>query len=315
MEPERDERVGGWMQRLNPTVLAAIALGALILVIVGMMVIGNRSSEDDRLTNESSASRDDPESRCASQKTYDLIKRDLFRRASSLRGSGQAAFDSVAASSSIRVEAPVLRDEDAGLGSVTCNATVSVDLPPGLAIVGGRRTLSADVLYTIQPAADSSGDVLNLSNAEEIVTPLATLGRTTPVEADPLANVVEEVVPVDPLAPTVEPAPSTSEPIGQEPATATSARPSFNCANARTRGEIAVCNDDGLAALDRRMAAQFGSALADADPEQRALLTRTRDTFLRYRDQCTDGSCVAEIYRGRMREIRDIMMGTWRPSR
>ena len=139
MEPDRDERVGGWMQRLNPTVLAAIALGALILLIVGMMVIGNRSSEDDRLTNEESASRDDPESRCASEKTYDLIKRDLFRRASSLRGSGQAAFDSVAASSSIRVESPLLRDEDAGIGSVTCNATVSIDLPPGLAVVGGRE--------------------------------------------------------------------------------------------------------------------------------------------------------------------------------
>ena len=315
MEPDREERVGGPMQRLNPTVIAAIALGALILLIVGMMVIGNRSSEDDRLTDEASASRDDPEARCTSQATYDLIKRDLFRRASSLRGSGQAAFDSVAASSSIRVESPLLRDEDADVGSVTCNATVTLDLPPGLAVVGGRRSLSADVLYTIQPAADSSGDVLTLSNADEIITPLATLGRTAPVEADPLANAVNEVAPVDPLAPTVEPAPSTSEPIGQEPATAARAQPSFSCANARTRGEIAVCNDDGLAALDRRMAAQFGSALSDADPEQRALLTRTRDTFLRYRDQCTDNNCVAATYRGRMREIRDIMTGAWRASR
>ena len=316
MEPDRGERVGGRMQRLNPTVIAAIALAALILLIVGMMVIGNRSSEDDRLSNEGTASRDDPEARCASQATYDLIKRDLFRRASSLRGSGQAAFDSVAASSSIRVESPLLRDEDAGIGNVTCNATVTLDLPPGLAVVGGRRSLSADVLYTIQPAADSSGDVLTLSNAEEIVTPLATLGRTAPVEADPLANAVEEAAPpVDPLAPTVEPAPSTSEPIGQEPATAARAQPSFNCANARTRGEVAVCNDDGLAALDRRMAAQFGSALSDADPEQRRLLIRTRDTFLRYRDQCTDNSCVAATYQGRMREIRDIMTGTWRASR
>ena len=63
------------------------------------------------------------------------------------------------------------------------------------------------------------------------------------------------------------------------------------------------------------MAAQFGSALSDADPEQRRLLTRTRDTFLRYRDQCTDNGCVAATYQGRMREIRDIMTGTWRASR
>jgi hypothetical protein len=315
VEPDWDERVGGPMRRLNPTVLAAIALGALILLIVTMMVIGNRSSEDDRLTNEESAAQNDPEKRCASQATYDLIKRHLFRRASALRGSGQAAFDSVAASSTIRVESPILRDENAEVASVTCNATVSVDLPPGLAVVGGRRTLSADVLYTLQPAADSSGNVLTLANADEIITPLATLGRTALVQPAPISNAVDGVAPVDPLAPKVEPAPSTQEPIGQEPASAASVRPSFNCASARTRGEIAVCNDDGLAALDRRMAAQFDSAISGADAEQRALLVRTRDAFLRYRDQCTSNACVAQTYQGRMREIRDIMLGNWSPRR
>ena len=302
------------MQRLSPTVLAAIALGVLILLIVGMMVIGNRSGDDDRLTNEETAARDDPEQRCASQATYNLIKRDLFRQASALRGSGQAAFDSVAASSSIRVESPLLRDDNASAGSVTCNATVTIDLPPGLAVTGGRKTLSADVLYTVQPAADSSGNVVTLTNAEEIVTPLATLGRVAAVQADPLSNPVNEVTPVDPLAPVVEPAPSTQQPIGREPAAA-NGQPSFNCANARSQGEVAVCNDPGLAALDRRMAAQFGSAMSDADPEQRALLTRTRDSFLRYRDQCDSNSCVADTYRGRMTEIRDIMTGSWAPQR
>ena len=315
MEPDADERVGRPMRRLSPTVLAAIALGALLLLIVGMMVIGNRSSDDDRLTNEETTAQDDPEQRCASQATYNLIKRDLFRQASALRGSGQAAFDSIAASSSIRVESPLLRDDNASVGSVTCNATVTIDLPPGLAVTGGRKTLSADVLYTVQSAADSSGNVVTLTNADEIVTPLATLGRIATVQADPLSNTVNEVTPVDPLAPpVVEPAPVTEEPIGREPAVA-NAQPSFNCANARSRGEVAVCNDQGLAALDRQMAARFRSALSDADPEQRALLTRTRDSFLRYRDQCDNNSCVADTYRGRMLEIRDIMTGNWTPRR
>jgi len=314
VEPDADERVGGPMQRLSPTVLAAIALGALVLLIVGMMVIGNRSSDDDRLGNEATALRDDPETLCASQATYRLIKQELFQQASALRGSGQAAFDSVSASSSIRVESPLLRDDSSEVGSVTCNGTVTIDLAPGLAVAGGRRSLSADVLYTVQPAADGSGNVITLTNAEEIVTPLATLGRLPAAQTDPLSNTANEAAPVDPLAPVVEPAPSTQQPIGQEPSTA-SAQPSFSCANARSQGEVAVCNDAGLAALDRRMAAQFGSALADADPEQRALLTRTRDSFLRYRDQCDSNSCVADTYRGRMIEIRDIMTGNWTPRR
>ena len=314
MEPHGDERVGGLMQRLNPTVLAAIALGALILLIIGMMVIGNRSSDDDRLGNEPTALKDDPETLCASQATYRLIKRELFQQASALRGSGEAAFDSVSESSSIRVEAPLLRDDSSEVGSVTCNGTVTIDLPSGLAVSGGRRSLSADVLYTVQPAADRSGNVVTLTNAEEIVTPLATLGRTPAPQTDPLSNTMNDAAPVDPLAPVVEPAPSTQQPIGQEPAAA-SAQPSFNCTNARSRGEVAVCSDPGLAALDRQMAARFGSALSDADPEQRALLTRTRDSFLRYRDQCDSNACVAETYRGRMQEIRDIMTGNWAPRR
>ena len=104
------------------------------------------------------------------------------------------------------------------------------------------------------------------------------------------------------LAPTPDAPPAT-------------ASPSFNCANARSNGEVAVCNDAGLAALDRRMAAQFTSAMSDANAEQRANLQRSRDSFLRYRDSCTDNACIAETYRGRMREIRDIMLGTWRPRR
>ena len=74
-----------------------------------------------------------------------------------------------------------------------------------------------------------------------------------------------------------------------------------------------MCNDAGLASLDRQMASQFNSALARADAEERALLQRTRNRFLSYRDQCRSDSCIADTYRGRMREIQDIMAGRWQP--
>ena len=309
MEPRRDERVGGIVQRVNPTVLAAIALGALILLIVAMMLFAGRNGEDDRLGNEVTASREDPEQRCSSRATYDQIKRELFRRAAALRGSDQAVFGNIAGYSTIRMEAPALSDENAETDAVTCNGALTLDLPPGVAVVGGRRSLSADVLYMIQPAADGSGNVVTLANADDIITPLATLARTQPPaeetlnQVDPAAEpAVEPAAPADPLAPTSD-------------APAATASPSFNCANARTSGEVAVCNDAGLAALDRRMAAQFSSAMSDANAEQRANLQRTRDAFLGYRDRCPNTACIAETYRGRMREIRDIMLGTWRPQR
>lgn len=310
MEPHKDERVGGTVQRVNPTILAAIALGALILFIVAMMLFAGRDGEDDRLTgDEVTASREDPEQRCSSRATYDQIKRELFRRAAALRGTDQAVFGNIAGHATIRMEAPALQDENAETDGVTCNGALTLDLPPGVAVVGGRRSLSADVLYTIQPAADGSGNVVTLANADDVITPLATLARTQPSaeetlnQVDPAAEVAGEPrAPVDPLAPTPE------TPAG-------TASPSFNCAAARTSGEVAVCNDAGLAALDRRMAAQFASAMSDANAEQRANLQRTRDSFLRFRDGCPDNTCIAETYRGRIREIRDIMLGTWRPRR
>jgi len=269
-------------------------------------------TDDDRLTGASTSQREDPEKLCSSQATYNRIKRELFRRAGALRGSDQPAFDKLAAYASVRVEAPALRDENRETGGVTCNATLTLDLPPGVAVVGGRRSLSSEITYTVQAAADGSGNVVTLADADQIITPLATLAKTAPPPEDPLQNIVGNDVttapaqPVDPLAPAPEPG-------QQPPAAGGTTNPSFSCSAARSSGEVAVCNDPGLATLDRRMASQFNSAISSADPEQRALLIRTRDSFLRYRDQCPSNDCIAQTYQGRMREIRDIMRGTWRP--
>ena len=92
-------------------------------------------------------------------------------------------------------------------------------------------------------------------------------------------------------------------------------RPSFNCSNAETKGEIAVCSDSGLSALDANMATQYRRAIGSASPEERAMLQRTRDRFLAYRDRCPNRSCIADAYVGRMKEIRDIMEGNWQPPR
>jgi uncharacterized protein len=59
------------------------------------------------------------------------------------------------------------------------------------------------------------------------------------------------------------------------------------------------------------MASQFSQAMSGASPGQRAMLQRTRGRFLSYRDSCGSDSCIADAYRGRMREISDIMSGSW----
>ena len=302
------------MQRLNPTAIALLA-GALLLLLMIYVFTGATRTNSDKLTDAQAtgqAEASDPEKRCGTQKTYDLIKRELFRRAAQLRGSDQPAFDRLATYSVVRMDAPMLRSHDEDVGTITCAGSLALDLPPGVAVVGGRRTLTANIGYSIQPAADGSGDVLTLSNADGIITPLATLARVGPSAGEAPASPTDSALP--PL--TSEPAPQSPVPsppvaTAPPPPPQATASPSFNCRSARTRGEIAVCGDSGLAALDRQMAAQFNGALSQADSRQRSLLQRTRSDFLRYRDNCPSNSCIAETYRGRMREIRDIMSGRW----
>ena len=302
------------MRRLNPTAIALLG-GVIVLLILLAVFASGRDSNRDRLSDDQVAggtAAGDPEKRCAAQATYDLIKRDLFRRAAQLRGSDQAAFDRLAAYSVVRMDAPMLKSHDEEIGTIACSGTLALDLPPGVAVVGGRRTLTADIGYAVQPAADGSGDVVTLTNADAIVTPLATLARIGAPVGQPLAP----ASPADPAVPPVpaEPAPVVPPPAATPPPSV-AGNPSFNCQYARTRSEIAICDDtdSGLAGLDRQMAAQFNSAMSQGDAQQRALLQSTRGRFLGYREACRSDSCIADAYRGRMAEIRDIMAGRWRP--
>jgi hypothetical protein len=324
VDPDRPRDVPRGVRTVNWTTLALI--GALIIVVLVIAYFAStRNPDQDKLTANELAqgapqpAAATPEKTCASKSTYDLIKHELFRRAAQLRGSDQGAFDQLSAYAVIRMENPVMESEDKDTAAVNCSGSLSLDLPPGIAVVGGRHSLTSDIDYTVQPAADGSGPVVLLRNVDAIVAPLATLARinqpvpqvTAPVETNQAAPVESNGV-----APAPPPStrPMTAPPPQPEAAVRpVGARPSFDCAKARTRSETEVCSDAGLATLDRNMAAQYGRAMDSASPDERALLRRTRDRFIGYRNRCPNRACIGEAYVGRMREIRDIMEGRWRP--
>ena len=317
MEPDRPSVVQRSVRTPNRTTLALIG-GLIVLVILVAYFATGRNADQDKLTqnelaqNEQQASAPAPEKLCSSKQTYDLIKRDLFRRAAQMRGSDEAAFDQLSGYSVIRMENPVMESQDTATGAVNCSGSLSLDLPPGVAVVGGRRTLSSDVDYTVQAAADGSGNVVLLRNADPIVTPLATLARLNEPQAAPLTP-PEQNATIEAPQENVAASESANKAVG--PKSSYAGRPSFDCSNARSKGEIAVCSDSGLSALDVNMATQYRRAIESASPEERVQLQRTRDRFLAYRDRCPNRSCIADAYVGRMREIRDIMEGRWQPPR
>lgn len=301
------------MNRLTPTAMASIG-GVIVLLLLLVIFASGKGENRDRLSDDQIAARSavtDPEKACASQAAYDLIKRELFNRASQLHDSDQAAFDQLAGASVVRMDAPMLKSHDEQLGLIVCSGSLALDLPPGAAVVGGMRTLTADIEYSLQTAPAGGATALSLTNADAVISSLATLAPVAAAAAaavDPLAPTASSDEPVGPVVITEPP------PIAPPPQAPPQARPSFNCQNARTPSEYAVCHDNGLAALDRQLAAQFNGAMAQADPGQRNVLQSTRSRFITYRERCHSNDCIADAYRGRMREIGDIMAGRWSPS-
>jgi hypothetical protein len=186
VEPERGSDVQHFVRTPNWTTIALIGGLVLLLLLIAYFATGGNPDQDKLTGNELAQGEPQkattPEKLCSSTQTYDLIKRDLFRRAAQLRGSDQAAFDQLSNYAALRMEHPVMESRDDSTGAVNCSGSLSLDLPPGVAIVGSRRTLTSDVDYTVQPAADGSGTVVLLRNVDAIVTPLATLAKVSQPE-------------------------------------------------------------------------------------------------------------------------------------
>jgi len=289
-------------RRINPVIIALLGGIALLLAVLWFFS-SNRNPDQDKLSNPQIEQTKEAEQsqRCSASATYELVKKELFRRALEVRGNDEPGFGQVEAAAVIRVDNPVLEGEEQDSGALNCSGTFYLDLPPGVVAPGSKTNLTADLDYTI------SNDSIVLRNADAMISSLAALAR---VEIPPA-----EGADTNTMEPVENVANSVSANVQPGPATAAPGRPSFDCARASSPSEDAVCEDSGLAALDVNMAAQYRRSLVAATPVQKQLLQTTRDRFLAYRDRCPNRQCIANAYVGRMREIRDIMEGRLTPAR
>ena len=245
---------------------------------------------------------------CASDSTYDRLKELAFDEAVRIRGGDAQALDAIAQAAVVRMEEPVAKSRDEDLNVTVCTGRFILELPPGAEnAFDGQRRLSAEIEYAAQAAADGSGLVYQMSGAEPIIYRLATVGgmpRPQVAQAQPVP--IPSPEPLPPSAPEAEPRQPAPQPRAESAPPRTAASPSFSCARSRSRSERMVCTSGSLAALDRQMSSLFYSALSDGDSVTRRELRRSRDRFLAYRERCPNEACIAQAYRDRMDEIRDI---------
>ena len=279
-----------------------------MMIAATLAAAGCGRKNNDKLTDAEVAGAsgaatkaDQPDRRCASTHTSDAVKAQLFARAAEIRGGFADNYARIAGFALLQLDGAAPVAEVAASEAIDCHAHAVLRLPPGLHASGARTQFGGDVDYTVAP-----GGIVTLGTAEALTEPLATLSQArVAAPAQSAATTPVAGPPADPLAP--RPAP---------PPVAAIARPSFDCTRARTTSERAVCASPGLAALDRAMASRYIGAIATADPAAVRLLRQTRDPFLGYRERCgSDASCIDRVYRGRIREIDDIVAGRWRETR
>jgi hypothetical protein len=290
-----------------------IGLGALLLVLAAALGLSLATRENSREAAKiEEARKDATQDACASRDTFLGLKQLVFQQASPGRTADPVNFDVLSASAFARMENPVVASTDERLGLTACRGRFILELPPGAErAFNGDRRLAADVEYEVQAAADGSGPVYRMRGAEGIVARLSAFNLqgqrlqmpASAIPAEDLGNLAEPVL--SPGSGT-EPLPAP-EPVPVPPPPPVVANPSFDCDDARTRGETMVCGSASLAAKDRAMAAAYEAARDEGDRRTRRALERTREDFLAYRDRCTTQACVSQAYDGRMREIRDIL--------
>jgi len=299
---------------------------ALILTVsLATLACGPRNKdklEDNELATAQGggSASEAADTRCAARTTHDEVKRQLFARAAEIRGSNGDNYQRIAGFALIQIDGGAPVSANAG-ALVECRGHATLRLPSGLKVAGGRTTLGGDIGYSVGTGPRGT---VTLGQSDTIAIPLATLTQNrvasrapapAPTSDDFSSQPAEREPVLEPVTAPIERARPQPAPPPPAEVSDNSARPSFDCRRARTSGERAVCSSASLAALDRTMAAQYRSAAANGGPQERRLLVQTRNRFLGYRDRCGNDACIANAYRGRMREIDDIVAGRWRGDR
>lgn len=91
--------------------------------------------------------------------------------------------------------------------------------------------------------------------------------------------------------------------------TARACAASFDCANARTRVERFVCTDPFISKLDSQLGKVYATAIAKADPVQKAQLVANQRHWMSFtRAACRTQTCFKQAYWSRLAELETFYM-------
>ncbi len=237
---------------------------------------------------------------CASRAVFEIIKNKVFDDAVSKVADEMVKLNGLREAIAGRLENPVLGGYDADLGKTSCAGRIVLGLPPNTQrAFNGATQLFADVTFTVQPAADKSGQVVETIGAEQLVDSLvagAKMKRSvSPSQSSSLPP--EREVHSAGFEGVFDPPPiSTADPMNNGIGVTAKAKPSFACGKSLSRVEKMICDDDILADQDNGMASAHRDAKGRTPPEKLAELTALNAKYRARRDRCGDSACISATY-------------------
>jgi hypothetical protein len=139
--------------------------------------------------------RENFEQNCISQPIIDAIRTKVFDTAITKVESktGIRNLNDLRAALIGRIEAPLLQGHDPSVDRTTCSGKLVFGLPPTVVkIFDGATSLTADINYAVQPAADKSGPVVEVTGIDDLISTLsATVQKKIPAPPPPLPKMAD----------------------------------------------------------------------------------------------------------------------------
>ncbi len=249
----------------------------------------------------------DAASSCASPKIIAIIRDQIFDKAILEAKTATQNLNNLRSAVVGRIESPVLQGVDATLQRSQCAGRVVFPLPPTVRKAFGDNTeLTSEVSYSVQPAADKSGLVVEATGTEPIIQML--------VDASLKKRIVKVQVPYpgstgSATAPSYspprlerptnvfgDPPASSGSSVASDPTPAVSVNPSFSCKSNLNAVEKMICNDSLLADQDRALASAYRAAKQRTQSAHIGKLEAANAKYRSQRNACSDAACVAGTY-------------------
>ncbi len=264
-------------------------------LIFALLLVGGCQSAPDGATNgtKSSAKSTTNEAECVSKAVIERMRDSLFDSAIAAAKEGTQNLNSLRSVLSGRIESPLLQAHDDALKRTSCSGRLVFALPPNThRAFAGATSLSGEIAYDIQPAADQSGPVVKMTGGEPIVDALVNAVRSRKAPER-----VARAAPVDRgFAGFAFDPPEVTERSNPVPEMASIQGPSFSCGGKLNRVERMICDDGSLADQDRALNSAWRDARSRTSDARKPALEAERQKYLARRNACRDSLCIATTY-------------------